>query len=95
MIWIIQIFETMLTKYPLDLVGISAYTHSLPDVQMTINLVRKINPKATIILGGPHCAMFPEYAIQLQDVDAIVTGDGEDTFLEMVQAFDEGRSFKE
>ena len=39
-------FETMLTKYPLDLVGISAYTHSLPDVQMTINLVRKINPKS-------------------------------------------------
>ena len=38
--------------------------------------------------------MFPEYAIQLQDVDAIVTGDGEDTFLEMVQAFDEGRSFE-
>ena len=34
-------FEIMLQKYPLDLVGISAYTHSLPDVQMTINLVRK------------------------------------------------------
>ena len=31
-------FEQMLKRYPLDLVGISTYTHSLPDVQMTINL---------------------------------------------------------
>ncbi len=83
-------FEQMLKRYPLDLVGISAYTHSLPDVQMTMNLVRKINPNATIVLGGPHCAMFPEYAVQLQGADAIITGDGEDAFLEMVKRFDAG-----
>ena len=86
-------FEQMLKRYPLDLVGISTYTHSLPDVQMTINLVRKINPNAKIILGGPHCAMFPEYSIQLKGIDGMVTGDGEDPFLEIVQAHDAGRDF--
>jgi anaerobic magnesium-protoporphyrin IX monomethyl ester cyclase len=86
-------FEQMLKRYPLDLVGISTYTHSLPDVQMTINLVRKINPNAKIILGGPHCAMFPEYSIQLEGIDGMVTGDGEDPFLEIVQAHDAGRDF--
>jgi anaerobic magnesium-protoporphyrin IX monomethyl ester cyclase len=88
-------FEEMLRKYPLDLVGISTYTHSLPDVQMTINLVKKINPKAIIILGGPHCEMFPEYAIQLKGTDAIITGDGGDAFLEAVQNFDNGKDFSE
>ena len=29
--------------------------------------------------------MFPEYAIQLQGADAIITGDGEDAFLEIIQ----------
>jgi len=87
-------FEAQLQRYPLDLVGISAFTHSLPDVQMSINAVRKLNPKATIVLGGPHPAMFPDYAIQLKGADAIVTGDGEDAFLEMVQAHDQGRSFE-
>ena len=86
-------FEQMLKRYPLDLVGISTYTHSLPDVQMTVNLVRKINPNAKIILGGPHCAMFPEYSIQLKGIDGMVTGDGEDPFLEIVQAHDAGRDF--
>jgi anaerobic magnesium-protoporphyrin IX monomethyl ester cyclase len=78
-------FEAQLKRYPLDLVGISTYTHSLPDVQMTINTVRKLSPNAKIVLGGPHCSMFPDYAIQLKDADAILTGDGEDAFLEMVQ----------
>jgi len=80
-------FEEQLKRYPLDLVGISAYTHSLPDVQMTVNTVRKLNPHAKIILGGPHCAMFPEYAAQLKGTDAIITGDGEDAFVEICEAF--------
>ncbi|MCB9764702.1 MAG: radical SAM protein [Alphaproteobacteria bacterium] len=87
-------FEAELKRLPLDLVGISAYTHSLPDVQMTINTVRKLNPNATIVLGGPHCAMFPDYAIQLQDADAITTGDGEDAFVEIVEAYNAGRSLE-
>ncbi len=87
-------FEEELKRYPLDLVGISTYTHSLPDVQMTMNLVRKINPNAKIVLGGPHTTMFPDYAIQLQGADAILTGDGEDAFLEMVQRYDKGQSWE-
>lgn len=87
-------FEAELKRYPLDLVGISAYTHSLPDVQMTINTVRKLNPNATIVLGGPHCSMFPDYAIQLDDVDVTINGDGEDAFVELVQAANAGRSFE-
>ena len=88
-------FEEMLKRYPLDLVGISTYTHSLPDVQMTVNLIRKINPNAIVVLGGPHCAMFPDYAAMLQGADVIVTGDGEDAFLEIVKRYDGGsRTFE-
>ena len=86
-------FEAALKRYPLDLVGISTYTHSLPDVQMTVNLVRKLNPNAKIVLGGPHCAMFPDYAILLKDADAIITGDGEDAFVEIAEAFNRGGDF--
>ena len=87
-------FEQALKRYPLDVVGISTYTHSLPDVQMSINIVRKLNPNAKIVLGGPHCAMFPDYAIQLQGIDAIITGDGEDAYVEMLEALDQGKSWE-
>jgi radical SAM superfamily enzyme YgiQ (UPF0313 family) len=86
-------FEQMLKRTELDLVGIETYTHSLPDVQMTINMVRKINPNAKIVIGGPHCAMFPEYAAQLDGIDAMVTGDGEDAFLDLIRAHDQGDDF--
>jgi anaerobic magnesium-protoporphyrin IX monomethyl ester cyclase len=87
-------FERQLARYDLDLVGIETYTHSLPDVQMTINTVRKLNPNATIVLGGPHCTMFPEYAIALQGIDAMINGDGEDAFCEIVTAYEAGKSFE-
>lgn len=87
-------FEQQLKRYPLDLVGISTYTHSLADVQASINTVRKLNPDARIVLGGPHCAMFPEYAIQLEGADAIITGDGEDAFVSMAENYDNGKSFE-
>ena len=83
-----------LVDSPLDLVGISTFTHSLPDVQSSINTVRKLNPDAKIVLGGPHCSMFAEYAIQLEGADAIVTGDGEDAFVQMAEAYDKGKSFE-
>ena len=88
-------FDQQLKRYPLDIVGIETYTHSVADVQMTINSVKKQNPNAKVILGGPHCAMFPDYAMMLKGADVIVTGDGEDAFLDMVQAHDKGKDFSD
>ena len=87
-------FEAGLKRHDLDFVGISTYTHSLPDVQVTINAVRKLNPNAHISLGGPHPIMFPDYAIGLDGVDSICLGDGDDVVVDMVKAMDEGKSME-
>jgi len=87
-------FERQLARYDLDLVGIETYTHSLPDVQMTINVIRKRNPNAKIVLGGPHCSMFPEYAISIKGIDAMIVGDGEDAFCEIVTNHEAGKGFE-
>ena len=86
-------YEENLKQYNLDLVGISCLTHSIADTQMTANIVRKLNPNAIIVLGGPHCEMFPEYAMAMDNVDAIVIGDGEQAFLEIIQRVDNGEDF--
>jgi anaerobic magnesium-protoporphyrin IX monomethyl ester cyclase len=87
-------FERGLKGYDLDVVGISCYTHTLPDVQVVINLVRKLNPNAHIILGGPHPIMFPEKAIALKGADSICTGDGDDVIVDMVNALDAGETLE-
>ena len=87
-------FNRQLKHYDLDVVGISCYTHSLPDVQRVINEVRRLNPNAHISLGGPHPIMFPEYAIKLDGVDSICTGDGDDVIQDLVKALDHGDSLE-
>ncbi len=87
-------FADGLKRYDLDFVGISTYTHSLPDVQMTVNAIRARNPSAHISLGGPHPIMFPEYAIQLKGIDSICVGDGDEAIVEMTKALDSGRSLE-
>ncbi len=87
-------FDRGLRRYDLDIVGISAYTHSLPDVQMSIQAVRRHNPDARIILGGPHPIMFPEQAAGLKGIDAICTGDGDETFVEVVERWSKGKSLE-
>jgi len=86
--------EKKIRNYDLDVVGISTFTHALPDVQMMVNMVRKYNPNAHIILGGPHTSMFPEFAAEMKGVDSIVVGDGEDAFVEAVVALDQGKSLE-
>jgi len=88
-------FEKGLSNYDLDIVGISAYTHSIPDVQQCINVVKKRNPNAFIMLGGPHPIMFPEYSIGMQGVDVICTGDGDDVIIDLVTALDKGTNLSE
>jgi anaerobic magnesium-protoporphyrin IX monomethyl ester cyclase len=71
-------------------VGIYCATHSLPDVQLAIDAVRRRNPHAHIALGGPHAIMFPDYAIAMRGVDSICTGDGDDLIVELVEALHGG-----
>lgn len=87
-------FEKGLVDYDLDIVGISTYTHSLPDVMQSILTVKKRNPNAIIILGGPHCIMFPEESIALPHVDFVCTGDGDVVFPELIAALDNGTALE-
>lgn len=86
--------EKRLKKYALDVVGISTFTHALTDVAMMIQLVKKYHPKAHVILGGPHPSMFPDFAAEIEGVDSIVVGDGEEAFTEVVRALDQGKTLE-
>jgi radical SAM superfamily enzyme YgiQ (UPF0313 family) len=87
-------FARRLAAHELDFVGITCTTHSLPDVQLAIDAVKRINPRAHVSLGGPHPIMFPEAAIGLRGVDSICTGDGDDVIVEMIEAMNQGRGLE-
>lgn len=66
-------------------VGITAHTHSLIDVILVANIVKKVDRQIHISLGGAHVNAFPYEAIGIASIDSVVLGDGEITFAELVE----------
>ena len=60
-----------------DVIGISLLSFSIDNTKKIVKIARRVKPKIKIIIGGPHCTLFPEKAIVETDADICVQGDGE------------------
>jgi len=68
-----------------DIVGISCWTFSLIDSLAVANGIKKEIPNTLTCLGGPHATIYPEETIAFNNVDFVITGDGEKPFGELVR----------
>lgn len=66
------------------IVGITAMTLTMIDVIKTVNIIKTLNSEIKVVLGGPHIYLFPEETMDLKGVDYLVTGEGEETFKELI-----------
>ncbi len=80
--------EEQLRERGADVVGITAMTFTLIDVFKTVRLVRRLMPKAKIVLGGPHVHLYPEETIRHPEVDFLLQGEGEVAFLQLLNNLD-------
>ena len=75
-----------------DLVGIQVMTFTLIDAARTARAVREAQPRAFIVLGGPHPTIYPGESVLLPAVDAVIPGEGERVFKTLVEALQSGKS---
>lgn len=68
-----------------DVVGVEAMTFTLLDVVDTVRTVRSALPGALLVVGGPHATLYPRETADLPGVDAVVTGEGEYAFAELLR----------
>jgi len=81
-----------LTEIQPDVVGLTAMTLTLLDVMRTVEAAKEARSETTVVLGGPHVHLFPEETIRLAGVDFLVLGEGEEAFVELLDALgDENR----
>ena len=78
-----QLSELVLKKNP-DIVGITTVTLMLLDVIKVIDAVKSADQKTNIVLGGPHVNLYPDESINLNGVDYLVLGEGEEPFKDLV-----------
>jgi radical SAM superfamily enzyme YgiQ (UPF0313 family) len=67
-----------------DVVGITTMTFTLIDVLKTVKVIKLISPETIVILGGPHVHIYPNETINLPGVDYVVQGEGEHTFIKLL-----------
>jgi len=70
-----------------DLVGITVMTFTLLDAMETAAAVKTARPEAMMIAGGPHPHLFPEQTLALGPFDAVLRGEGEISFRELVSGW--------
>lgn len=78
-----------------DLVGISVWTDFWHPAWRTIQLVRERLPQAVIVLGGPHCLVYPRETLETGAADYLIAGDGETPLLAIVKNLKQGTSVDE
>src|SRR6185369_3205472 len=85
--------ERLVHELQPDLVGLSVMTFQRSTARRIISLVRSLKKDARIVVGGYDPSLAPEAWTDPEiGVDAIVRGEGEVTFRELVEAIDRGAS---
>ena len=74
-----------------DVIGFSVWTHQAEQVTLVTERLRR-ELDALIVWGGIHPTSYPEEAVQA--AGAICIGEGDISFLKLVQAIDQGREYR-
>lgn len=67
-----------------DVVGITCISHNFPRAAALASAIKKINPAAQVVMGGPHVTFTDTAVLQQQCADIIVRHEGEQTLLELL-----------
>jgi radical SAM superfamily enzyme YgiQ (UPF0313 family) len=83
--------ERLMRQLDPDIVGLSVMTFQRGTARKLVRLIRDLKPSVKIVVGGydPSLAA-AEYEGPAWDVDAIVRGEGDITFRELVRAYERG-----
>lgn len=84
-------FEKHLAKNSFDLIGISMITPAVSSVKKYIEIIKRVNREAKIVLGGPHPTFEPIETMQIfKEADFAFQGEGEIGFPQLVKQLQTG-----
>ena len=91
-----QTVEQLIREGRPDIVGLSVMTFQRATARRIIALIRSLTPEVFIVVGGYDPSLAPgAWTDPALGVDAIVRGEGELTFRELLRALDEGKALSE
>ena len=74
-----------------DIVGCTAITPAIYKAERLLAIAKEVKPDTVTVLGGIHGTfMYPQVLREAPWIDAVVRGEGEQVFLNLVRAVDDG-----
>jgi anaerobic magnesium-protoporphyrin IX monomethyl ester cyclase len=84
--------EELLRQLDADVVGMSCWTANRRGVRMVAELVKALSPTTHVTVGGPHITpLARQFLEHYPAVDSAIVGEGELTFLELLERLALGR----
>lgn len=79
-----------------DIVGITClYSIAAKGALEVASLVKEIDNKIITVMGGAHPTVFPEETMKDSNVDFIILGEGEKSFLDLVRSIEQAASLQD
>jgi len=86
--------EALLEDFRPDIVGATSVTMTFDSAISVIRDVKRIDPSITTAMGGAHVSFCAEATMQrYPELDLVGLGEGEDTIVDIVRAFENGRDY--
>jgi len=78
--------EKIIKEIKPNIIGITCTTPAVINVLKIVDIVKSMNPKIFLVVGGPHASAMPQNLLTIgKTIDVVVIGEGENTFLELVK----------
>jgi len=82
------ILEEQIKNRDYDVLALSVmFVFNIRWLMQAVELSRKYHPEAKIIVGGGYPTIFPEKCLKDMDVDSVVIGEGETTFVHLLNRY--------
>jgi len=87
----INIVEQLLSYQP-KIIGLSVYIWNVSEITRVVAMLKQIAPEVIIVLGGPEVSHNPDVPALCDDVDYVISGQGEATLTELCQQLLAGKA---
>jgi len=85
--------KDILSEKGYDIIGLGTLTHSYNIVKPMVKMIKEVLPKSVVVVGNYIASTQPEFFLEHTEADIAVIGEGERTFIEIIERVISGKGF--
>lgn len=87
--------KKIINEFNPNIIGMQTYCTNISRCYKIADIAKSFNKGIKIVLGGAHATLFPEESAKNQNVDFVIYGEGERTFIELLDMIHKKKTVKE